>query len=129
MNNSQLDQLWLELQNILQTSHEKIPVGLSHGDLQAGNIWVENETDKLYIIDWESWKNRSTWYDRALLYEGLRRTDGLEKYSVCRDLIHTTVLMEDIIFRMTELTTLPLDYGCAEFTAYINTLCGGTVHV
>ncbi|MBR5569904.1 MAG: phosphotransferase [Oscillospiraceae bacterium] len=129
VNDSQLDQLWEQLQNILQASQDNVPVGLSHGDLQAGNIWVENQTDKLYIIDWESWKNRSTWYDRALLYEGLRRTDGLEQYSTCRDLIHTTVLMEDIIFRMTELTTLPLDYGCAEFTAYINTLCGGTVHV
>lgn len=129
VDNNQLDLLWTELQNILQAFQENVPVGLSHGDLQAGNIWVENKTDKLYIIDWESWKNRSTWYDRALLYEGLRRTDGLEKYSACRDFIHTTVLMEDILFRMTELTTLPLNYGCAEFAAYINTLCGGTVHV
>lgn len=129
VNYTQLDQLCEELLCILRTAQGQVPVGLSHGDLQAGNIWVENKTDKLYIIDWESWKNRSTWYDRAVLYEGLRRTDGLAEYSKCRDFLHTTVLLEDIIFRLTELTTLPLDYGCAEFDAYINTIWGGTVHV
>lgn len=129
MDESRLDALWTQLLNVLKNAQEEVPVGLSHGDLQAGNIWVENGTDKLYIIDWESWKNRSIWYDKAVLYEGLRRTDGLARYSACRDVVHATVLLEDIIFRLTELTTLPLDYGSAEFDAYINTLCGGTVHV
>lgn len=126
---ARLEQLCEDLLAGLRSETGNIPVGLSHGDLQAGNIWVENGTDKLYIIDWESWKNRSTWYDRAVLYEGLRRTDGLAQYAASRDFEHTTVLLEDIIFRLTELTTLPLDYGCAEFDAYIKTIGGGTGHV
>ena len=93
------------------------------------NIWVENGSDKLYIIDWESWSLRSLWYDRATLYEDLRRTDGIAQYAKRRDLVHTTVLLEDVIFRLTELTTLPYDYGCKEFDAYIKTLLGGEADV
>lgn len=126
---SSLDALCEELFKVLKAADEKITVGLSHGDLQPGNIWVENGTDKLYIIDWESWQRRSTWYDRATLYEGLRRQDGIVKYAQKRDLIHATVLLEDILFRLNELTTLPYDYGCAEFDAYIKVLRRENVNV
>ena len=126
---SSLDALCEELFKVLKAADEKITVGLSHGDLQPGNIWVENGTDKLYIIDWESWQRRSTWYDKATLYEGLRRQDGIAKYAQKRDLIHATVLLEDILFRLNELTTLPYDYGCAEFDAYIKVLRRENVNV
>ncbi len=119
---SALEQIFGELLQTLQGSQESIPVSLSHGDLQPGNIWVENATDAIYIIDWESWQKRSLWYDRAVLYEELRKTDGVARYAKNRDLIHATVLLEDIIFRLTELTTLPFDYGCTEFDAYIKML-------
>ena len=114
---------------VLRNAEEMIPVSLSHGDLQPGNIWVENGTDKIYIIDWESWRNRSTWYDLAVLYEGLRRNDGIAAYAQKQDLTHATVLLEDIIFRLTELITLPYDYGCKEFDAYIKVLEGGIADV
>lgn len=117
-----LDRIWNELLQILRVSDQSVSVGLSHGDLQPGNIWVEDGTDAIYIIDWESWQKRSLWYDRAVLYESLRKTDGIVNYAKSKDLIHATVLLEDIIFRLTELTTLPLDYGCAEFDAYIKML-------
>ena len=117
-----LDRTWNELLQILRVSDQFVSVGLSHGDLQPGNIWVEDGTDAIYIIDWESWQKRSLWYDRAVLYEELRKTDGVARYAKNRDLIHATVLLEDIIFRLTELTTLPFDYGCTEFDAYIKML-------
>ena len=119
---SALEGIFRELLQVLQSSQERIPVSLSHGDLQPGNIWVENATDAIYIIDWESWQKRSLWYDRAVLYEALRKSDGVARYAKSRDLIHATVLLEDMIFRLTELTTLPFDYGCAEFDAYIKML-------
>lgn len=126
---SSLDGLCVELLKVLYGADEKITVGLSHGDLQPGNIWVENGTDKLYIIDWESWQKRSTWYDKATLYEGLRRQNGIASYAKKRDLIHATVLLEDILFRLNELITLPYDYGCAEFDAYIKVLQGENANV
>lgn len=46
---------------------DTIDVRFSHGDFQAGNIWVENRTNKIFIIDWESWGKRSGWYDKAAL--------------------------------------------------------------
>lgn len=108
---------------------ETIPVALSHGDLQPGNIWVENGTDRLYIIDWESVGRRSVWYDQATLYEQIRRDDGLAAYSRCRDLIHSTVLMEDVLFRLEELVSLPDDYGSVQFGEYIKGLQEGKVDV
>lgn len=124
-----LEALTQTLFPVLQTSSEPIPVSLSHGDLQPGNIWIENKTDTLYIIDWESWQDRSTWYDRAALYEGLRKTTGISHYAKQRDLPHATVLLEDVIFRLTELNTLPYHYGSGEFDAYIKTLLGGNPNI
>lgn len=129
VNTDNLDVLCGELLAVLQNDSGLIPVSLSHGDLQPGNVWVENGTDKLYIIDWESCERRSTWYDQAMLYEGLRRSDGIARYVKQRDLIHATVLLEDVIFRLADLTNLPHDYGCEDFDAYISVLQGGFPHV
>lgn len=129
INTSALRELTQTLLTVLHNDSRLISVGLSHGDLQPGNIWIENGTDKIYIIDWESWQERSTWYDRAALYEEIRKNAGLARYAKQRDFAHTTVLLEDIIFRLTELTALPYDYGCSEFDAYIKTLLGGNADV
>lgn len=124
-----LDTLCQALLQQLRSGQEPVPVSLSHGDLQPGNIWVENTTDKLYIIDWESCQRRSTWYDQATLYEGLRRSDGIAQYAKHRDPEHATVLLEDVIFRLVELTTLPNDYGSADFDTFIQVLQGGDTNV
>ena len=124
-----LRELVQQLAAVLRNCDGLVPVGLSHGDLQPGNIWLENRTDKLYIIDWESGEKRSVWYDRALLFEGLRRDDGLRAYAGCRDLTHATVLLEDVVFRLVELCELPEDYGCKEFDAYVETLLEGVNYV
>lgn len=117
------------LLQVLENNQDTVSVSLSHGDLQPGNIWVEKNTDRIYIIDWESWERRSIWYDEATLYQSLRRGDGVAAYAKQRDLAHATVLLEDIIFRLTELTTLPCDYGSSEFDSYIKVLQGGNADV
>ena len=129
LDTAKLKKLTEELLAVLKKNSAAIPVSLSHGDLQPGNIWAENGSDRLYIIDWESWQDRSTWYDSVVLYEDLRKPDGIAKYAMQRDLRHATVLLEDLIFRLTELTTLPYDYGCKEFDAYIDGVRGGTADV
>ena len=47
-----------------------VPLVISHGDLQTGNILVEDITGKVCIYDWETAGERSVWYDmgRFLLY-------------------------------------------------------------
>ena len=100
-----------------------IDVGFSHGDLQAGNIWVENGTNNIYIIDWESWGTRSLWYDKATLYQGLR-PGGLQAYfsvEVPQE-ERAIVLLEDIVFQLNELNNLPLSYGQIQFEDYIQFL-------
>ncbi len=96
-----------------------VTLSFSHGDLQAGNIWVENETQKIYIIDWESWGTRSIWYDRATLYQGLRPGD-IQRYLAVEvpALERAVVLLEDIIFHLHELNSLPEDFGMEQFRQY-----------
>lgn len=100
-----------------------VNVGFSHGDFQAGNIWVENGTNHIYIIDWESWGTRSLWYDKAVLYQGLR-PGGLHTYfstAVPRE-ERAIVLLEDVIFQLNELNNLPLDFGQQQFDEYVTFL-------
>lgn len=108
----------------LRAADCEIEIGLSHGDLQSGNIWVENGTDKIYIIDWESYGKRSLFYDRAALYDGIRRKEGISRYMKHRDLAHSTVLAEDIIFRVKELINLPENFGSDSFNEFLFELKG-----
>ena len=101
--------------SILESSQEEIQTIQSHGDLQAGNIWVENKTGRIYIIDWESVEQRSIWYDEAVLNDGIRNTSSFDVFSQNRDIRHTTVILEEIIYRMNELCELPFDYGTDSF--------------
>ena len=129
MDTQRMDGVCRALLQQMRCGQNSVPISLSHGDLQPGNIWVENGTDKLYIIDWESWQERSTWYDRATLYDALRRSEGIAEYAICRDPEHATVLLEDVIFRLVELTTLPGDYGRDDFDSYLQMLQGGNADV
>jgi len=55
---------------MVKNSQTEVPVVVSHGDLQTGNILVESKTGKACIYDWETASERSIWYDmgRFLLY-------------------------------------------------------------
>lgn len=102
---------------------DEIVCTFSHGDLQSGNIWIENSTDKIYIIDWESWGERSIWYDKAVLFDGLR-PKGIEFY-MSKDIPgeeKNIVILEDMIFRLNELYSLPGMFGADDFDEYISIL-------
>ena len=101
-------------------SNEAIYVTLSHGDLQSGNIWVENKTGRIVIIDWESCEERSEWYDYATLYKSLRSPGKSIVFQPPFDLEKHTVILEDFIFRIGEFVNLPFDYGESAFLKYVN---------
>lgn len=103
----------------LAGSEGEVTLTFSHGDLQVGNIWVENGTNKIFIIDWETWGTRSVWYDRATLYQGLRPGD-IERYLTVEVpvLERAIVLLEDVIFHLHELNSLPEDFGMEQFRQY-----------
>lgn len=46
----------------------KVPVVLTHGDLQTGNILIDKKTGKVTIYDWETAGKRSIWYDTGKLF-------------------------------------------------------------
>lgn len=101
-------------------AEEEVELTFSHGDLQAGNIWVESDTDKIYILDWESWGERSVWYDEATLYHGLRPA-GITAY------LHSpvplsqkiVVTMEDMVSLLRELSNLPAECVQNQLDVYL----------
>lgn len=101
----------------------QIPVAFSHGDLQAGNIWVEKGTNKIYIIDWESWDHRSIWYDRAVLFKGLRPY-GLEQYFLGENnrTKRAVVILEELAYRIDENDCFPKSLGNKQLLQYLKSI-------
>lgn len=117
--------------DITSRSEMKIPMVLSHGDLQTGNIYVDEDNDKVYIIDWETAKQRSAWYDAATVLCSTRRknrfsdminhiADDQVKNSILtfdenknRDMrvVSAVLLMEELGFFLEEIVDLPGDMG------------------
>ncbi len=122
VNTEHLSHVVKDCLSVLKNAQEEIRTIQSHGDLQAGNIWIENKTDRIYIIDWESVEQRSIWYDDAVLNDGIRNTACFDTFSQTRDLRHATVILEEIIYRMNELCELPFDYGTESFNLFIQKL-------
>lgn len=111
--------------------NNKIPLTLSHGDLQAGNIWVDTSLNKTYIIDWETNSVRSIWYDPATLLLNTRSHNGIYSLVVNRqkkyvkdailindptkdykiDSIIGILVLEDIIFHLEDNLELLHDWG------------------
>ena len=117
-----LDKVSEKLFNKMRSTNKSIDLILSHGDLQEGNIWIENKTEKIYIIDWESVMKRSIWYDEAVLYYNLRNADTLFEKSDLNEINWITITAEELIYRMDELTELPANYGADNFVTFINKL-------
>lgn len=114
------EEIFQQLSKLLDHTPD-ITLTFSHGDLQAGNIWVENGTNKVFIIDWESWGMRSSFYDKAALFDGLRPGD-INKYLYKQDITleeKAIVLLEDIIFQLEEFHSLPGEFGLDRFTKYL----------
>ncbi len=96
----------------------------SHGDLQPGNIWIDSEGNTI-IIDWETVKHRTPFYDYAALYCRLRNHGGLQSFCdrVMRDSYLTSIhncpiktvliliLAEELEYQTEELISLPDKMG------------------
>ena len=55
---------------MVSESSMKVPIVMSHGDMQTGNIMYDKGTRGVFIYDWETAGQRSIWYDmgKFLLY-------------------------------------------------------------
>lgn len=109
----------------------KVPLVLSHGDLQSGNIWVDTKKGETFVIDWETNGLRSIWYDSATLLLSTRRHNGMinmvkdrntekvkkavlfndsnKEYDM--DAVIGILILEDIIFYLEDNLELQLDWG------------------
>lgn len=113
---------------------------MSHGDLQTGNIWVDQAGNTL-IYDWETAGERSVWYDAAVLSYSLRKENGWREFlsdraakqaffsdpaangSRCTPMtVRAAVLLEDILFRLEDMMELPHDWGREIYDRYIMNL-------
>ena len=108
-----------------------LPIVESHGDLQSGNVWVDKEAEKTYIIDWETHAKRSVWYDCATIFLSIRRSnkikemtencdsDSVKKAVLANDprkdydmqAVMGIIILEDIMFYLEDMLELPRDFG------------------
>lgn len=106
---------------------ESLVLAPSHGDLQAGNILVEKRSRDVHIIDWEHSGIRSRDYDRVVYWLGVRARRGLAARAQRlmqspplgwrlghlpeerrqRSAVVTIVLLEDLLWCLTEVSTGP----------------------
>lgn len=118
---------------------EILPLAESHGDLQAGNIWLEGA--KTWIIDWETHAKRSIWFDITTLVFGTRYYGGIRKLTSklkedglkdtmlqgqqCDWNVHLMValfLLEDFLFYLEDMMELPGQGGKESFDIYMKEL-------
>lgn len=107
-----------------------IELVISHGDFQPGNIWID-ENGKIIIIDWETVKERTPFYDYAALYCSLRNHGGLN--SLCErirsnnhlskiegcpiETVLALILAEELEYQTEELISFP---GTMGLDLYLN---------
>lgn len=99
-----------------------ITVTKSHGDMQQGNLWVENRTNKIYIIDWESYGWRIKSYDNATFWGGIRNPHGMVNFIRNYDILEYEkyiICLEDILYHIDEMMSLPDNFGVSSFNEYI----------
>ena len=109
---------------------EDVPMVVSHGDLQPGNIWIKDKDEKIIIIDWETVKSRSPFYDLAALYLDMRRKKTpqslydriIQNYSLFDTnndynvkTIGAIVLAEELTYQTEELSSFPGTIGIKEY--------------
>ena len=118
---------------ILKNNGDQIPLALSHGDFQAGNIWVDSE-GKVTLIDWETVGVRSVWYDRALLTLNMRRPDRIARLPEIDDealftvtggfkakkwTVLSVILLEELLFFLDETATFPKTFSSSVLEALL----------
>ena len=128
--NKCLDAIW--------GSEEIVPLTLSHGDLQTGNIIVDDKKETVTIYDWETFGERSVWFDcsRLLLYSVRRGhfIDMANHYDEERvrtalltldenkvrnmKVVMAILVLEDMKYRIDEILELPGEVGIGDLTGY-----------
>ena len=139
-----------KMQAVCGSSDEIIPLTLTHGDLQTGNIYVDEENKKLYIIDWETVKQKSVWYDAATVMCSTRRAnrfseminDRFDKSVQAKlfvfdkhphdnmNLVAAILVLEEMGFFLDEIVDLPNDMGAEiieRFEHEIDQICWDSI--
>lgn len=116
--------------------NEKLSLVVSHGDLQPGNIWWDKDRRQIVIIDWETVKLRSRFYDHAALYYNLRRAgteqqviDNIKSSShilsytpMCSpESVAKIVMAEELAYQTEELISFPGEIGIKEYNKVLDT--------
>lgn len=110
-----------------------IELVISHGDFQPGNIWID-ENGKTVIIDWETVKERTPFYDYAALYCSLRNHGGLNNFcervransylstieGCSVDTVLALILAEELEYQTEELISFPETMGLKMYMNKIN---------
>ncbi len=133
--------LFLNLHNAIDNVNMQIPVVLSHGDLQGGNIWLQKDK-KTVIYDWETVKPRSVWFDPATLLLKLHSSEFIENLESLvtetdkifindqkrdylpeeKKIISLIIYIENILFYLDDMAQLPKEYSVSVCNAYINAM-------
>ncbi len=118
---------------IEKTQDCDIGLVISHGDFQPGNIWID-ENGKTVIIDWETVKERTPFYDYAALYCSLRNHGGLNHFyervrannylstveGCSVETVLALILAEEIEYQTEELISFPGTMGLEMYMNKIN---------
>lgn len=116
--------------------NEEISLVISHGDLQPGNVWWDMQNGQIIIIDWETVKLRSPFYDYVALYYNLR-SGGAEQQVINRiktssylleysplcspETIAKIVAAEELAYQTEELISFPREIGINKYNHIIET--------
>lgn len=115
---------------------EKLSLVVSHGDFQPGNIWWDKDKKQIVIIDWETVKMRSRFYDHAAMYYNLRRcgmlqhvVDSIKASShIARftpqcspEAVAKIVMAEELAYQTEELISFPGEIGIKEYNKVLDT--------
>ena len=134
----------------LEGKKDMIPIVFSHGDLQNGNIHIDERDKKVYLIDWETGGYKSIWYDAATLLCYTRRKDQFshminekdcaeikekilyfdnDKNRNMKDVV-SILLLEEMFFFLDEMMSYPSTIGkevIDRFTYELNQIDWNTI--
>lgn len=121
-----------------------VPVAMTHGDFQGGNIWL-TEQKEIIIYDWETNKRRSIWFDPATLFWDLHSNyngidlinlehrvktddrflvnDENKNYSIKEKIaIASIIMLENVVFFLEDIIQLPKENLPDNFSKFIENL-------
>jgi hypothetical protein len=127
-----LEKFVMYLVNMIANKKDIILLSLSHGDMQEGNVIIRRADEKIFIIDWETWGERTIWYDKLMFNYNLRNIykfiNNFKKYIfdykniICKDkndifttnlnrrkVIAIIFILEDLLWQIEESNDFP--YG------------------